>query len=347
MAVGSYTSQDGKRRPLLAITKDSGVTWTFPTAVTTPNINPAFSKNGNLNNVYYYGGTWFILGSYNDGRLDTQGLPAERLLFAKSTNSGASWVYPATMLHPLTTPAFNNKKSEVTGISCSGRTCIATGYYEDTKGIFRPLLALSTNLGSTWTFPKAASNPTTSPAFLKYGGYYKVSCYTKNCVAVGFYTDTSNKMRPLMIVTNDLGKTWHFPAAISQLQGLTVIPSTTTLLALSGVACRGISCIATGFSEPKTGFKKPLLAVSKDYGKTWVYNKSIFKSNVGRSLYTPIYQGKTCMILGSETTPTSSKPLIGITQNNGDTWVYPTQVQQPTLHPPFVSYGTFTQFGDW
>lgn len=100
--------------------------------------------------------------------------------------------------------------------SCSSTVCIAVGEYDDINSQRQPLLALSQNNGTSWTFPLATSQPTVTPAYDRLGTYSSASCNGNTCIAGGHYFDATQQQRPLIAQSTDNGVTWTFPTSITQ-----------------------------------------------------------------------------------------------------------------------------------
>ena len=116
------------------------------------------------------------------------------------------------------------------GASCSGNTCIATGFYNDGT-TNRPLLALSHDAGASWTYPSAITStqlPVTFHSGILNGG---ASCSGTTCIAIGYYNDGTVN-RPLLALSEDGGFSWTYPTSISS----TALPSPFNMGSLNGGA---------------------------------------------------------------------------------------------------------------
>jgi hypothetical protein len=249
-AVGRYVDPEGILRPLLAQSTDGGENWNYPTNVTQPDV-PLFYI-GMLNAIYCDGSTCIAVGSYVDTTAN------ERPLLAMSHDAGNTWTYSTAISQPDIVPEFSDK-GIFYGVNCSTEgVCIATGKYTDKNNIQRPLLALSQDQGSSWTYSAAVSQPTTTPAFANQGQLGAPQCRgtgsTAICMASGSYQDINGVVRPLLATTQDGGTSWHFSESVSQ-------PSTTPAFANQGTLYNALidqsvlNCYKTSNNKPACQIK--------------------------------------------------------------------------------------------
>jgi trimeric autotransporter adhesin len=334
LAAGQY-SDGSVTRPLLALGTDAGASWTFPTSITQPTTTPAFSSDGIFRETSCNGTTCIVVGQYKDSS------GTSRPLLALRTDAGASWTFPASITQPTTTPAFSSN-GNLSGASCNGLTCIAVGQYRDSSGTGRPLLALSTDAGASWTFPTSITQPTTTPAFSSNGNLSGASCNGSTCIAVGQYRDSSAITHPLLALSTDAGASWTFPTSITQ---PTTTPAFSNFGTFSGASCNGSTCIAVG-SYHDAAVPRPLLAVSTDAGASWT-----FPSSITQPITTPAFNslgglsgascnGTTCIAVGQyEDTSITTRPLLALSTDAGASWTFPTSITQTTTTPAFNSGG--------
>lgn len=332
---GQYTDTSNTVRPLLALSSNTGATWSFPDDITQPSTTPAFSTNGRLEGSYCDRNICITAGRY----LATDGV--QRPLLALSSNAGNTWTYPEGITNLTTTPAFSSG-GIFFGTNCHNSICIAGGGYTDINTIQRPLLALSTNTGNTWTFPTTITQPSTTPTFSSGGQFIGTNCHGSICVAVGYYTDTSAVRRPLLALTTDAGSTWTYPEDITN---LTVTPAFGSNGQLLSASCHDSTCIAVGFYSDINAIRRPLLALSTDTGSTWS-----FPENMTQPTITPAFssgnfrgvscEGNTCFASGTYVdTNTISRPLLAVSADAGKTWAFSNSITEPTTEPAFSSGG--------
>ncbi|WP_207385576.1 Ig-like domain-containing protein, partial [Legionella gratiana] len=222
VAVGLYSDASAVSRPLLAVSQDSGVTWTFPGSITAPFFTPSntypFQGDGVLFGVSCDGSICVAVGRYTD----TNNI--KRPLLAQSTDAGVTWTYPTSVTAPVFTPSntypFGNPTGSqitfLTSASCHGSICIAVGSYTDSNTIIRPLLVQSTNSGATWTYPESITAPSfpSAYAFSNFGSLIRARCDGNICIAAGIYTTGDPTRRPLLAQSTDSGVTWTYPESI-------------------------------------------------------------------------------------------------------------------------------------
>ena len=80
-------------------------------------------------------------------------------------------------------------------------TCIAPGYYYDSVNIYRPLLALSQDAGSSWTYPASISSSALPLSFIN-GSFLAGSCSGATCIATGTFNDGFVN-RPLLALSQN------------------------------------------------------------------------------------------------------------------------------------------------
>lgn len=345
-------------RPLISISTDKGLTWNFPNTpnevIFTPaNTNP-FSA-GQLNSAFCNSEICISAGTYTDGVID-------RPLLAKSIDRGVSWVYPTNMNDPVFTPANTNpflNSGGLFGGACDDSICIAAGTYIDLMTVRRPLIALSTDHGQTFSYPDLLTSPIFTPAntypFSDNGYFSKTSCSANLCIAAGYYLDSMSTTRPLLVETKDKGATWSFPESIT---APFFIPGNSQPFVdngkLLGTGCSGSTCVAAGFYS--TGVVQlPMAAVSNDAGLTWTYPESVTQVIFSPANPNPFVDsgrlggvscsGTLCVAAGSYNDGTTKRPLLAFSNDSGQTWTYPAATNAPVFSPvnlhPFVNSGEF------
>lgn len=344
IAAGNYFSA-GTRRPILAISHDSGTSWNFPAVINAPVFTPdntnAFVGNGRFFAVNCHGAICIAGGLYSSGGID-------RPLLAVSQDLGQNWTYPSAINAPVFTPdntnAFSNNGS-FNGVACQDSVCIAAGSYRS-GGIERPLLALSQNATVTWTYPSVVNSPVFTPdnsnAFTANGSFADVNCQGTTCIAVGRYFGGGTQ-RPLVAVSHDAGSSWTFPSSVT---APVFTPDNTNAFTgsanLLSISCQGPDCVTGGFYFGGGGFR-PLLAVSHDAGSSWT-----FPSSVTAPVFTPdntnVFTndgqfndvhcaGGLCIAAGFYITGGVQRPLLAVSQDLGQTWTFPSAANSPIFTP--------------
>lgn len=359
-AVGSYRSI---RRPLLTYTPDLGNSWIFPGNVTTPVFTPnthPYLEDGELMSASCSNSVCVAVGRYTTN----VGTPIRPLL-VQSQNSGNSWDYPGSITDPVLAPDTYDNYGNFTSVSCTGTTCVAVGSYESPGLIRRPLLAVTNDSGSNWSYDNSVTTPIfTAPAtypFVGLGIFNAVSCISTTCVAGGYYND-GVAQRPLLAVSQDLGNTWVFPFSITAPDFIPGNPFPyNNNGTINSVSCTSSICIAVGTYFDAGNVQRPLLAQSLDSGSTWEYPASItnpsfvpfdyFSFDNNGQLYSAKCNEEICIASGTyfSSSLTTTTPLIVTSKDKGVTWEYPAVITdiyfEPNNNNAFSSDGVFYGIG--
>ena len=331
----SYTYQNtgGGLSPLLYATFDNGLHWSTPiTSQTAP--SDAISPQQNaLEAVACSGTNCVIAGGYET--TSTSFVPNA----AQSTDGGKTWNYTLTSSAVFPGDFANN--GFLNSVACQGLICVAGGQYTGSGGKTYPLLAQSSNSGSTWAYKINSSSPAL-PGDFQNTGTFNAEVVSGNVVlAIGTYTNTSNQVIPITALSNDGGNTWAYQTI--------ALPSdfnTVSTLFTPRVNCSGNLCILsmTYGDNASQGF--PLVQVSHDHGQSW--------TNVVNSTYPTLpadetqllvltgasCNGTTCVIGCDYRSNTASEnPGILLSKDSGVTWKYVVTSQTPGLPSGFVSGG--------
>lgn len=312
-------------RPLIAVSQDSGVTWTYPESAITPMLTThPFLDYGKLFGASCNGHTCIAGGSYYDALPLTNPKP----LLAVSQDSGMTWDYPDS----VTTPTFLlNPFSSGTlrGASCSDSTCVAAGRYEDTTTIVRPMLVVrNQSTSNLWVYPEDVTTPQFTPTaanpvvypFVS-GEFLSTNCSGNTCIATGSYDD-GMVHRPLLAVSHDAGNNWDYPNSIPDPVGLTTYPFNRSGTLNSG-SCSGNTCIAVGLYDDGL-YNQSMLAVSQDSGSTWNYVDSVttsVNSNYSNLLATSC-SGNVCIASGYYIDGMKPYMFLVSSQDSGTTWTF-------------------------
>lgn len=355
IAAGEYLNN---RRPLLTYSQDLGNTWIYPSSITMPMFTPGnpfpYSSNGHLVSTSCSNSICVAVGGYNEGPG-----PTNRPLLAQSTDSGNTWIYPASITNPqFITNVFDNF-SDLYGVSCSGNTCIAVGRYMSFgDNVYRPLFALTQNAGISWSYPEAPTSPIFQPndtnPFVNFGTINSVSCIGTTCVAVGSYSDGLTQ-RPLLASSQDSGSTWSYRETTN---APVFTPTNSYPFDRDGqfnsVSCTSSICIAVGSYVDNTNVEAPLLAQSTDSGITWFYPTSITAPifepedmnvfvDAGRFNSAQCNEN-ICIASGSYIDDSSKqRPLLASSKDKGVTWTFSEAINAVEFTPnntnPFDSAG--------
>ena len=350
VAAGTYTDTNNTARPLLALSQDSGTSWSYPESITAPVFTPNNTipfVTGYFHAVSCAGATCAGVGFY----LDASNISYP--LLALSQDSGTSWSYPESITElGFTTNVFSNN-ANLAGVNCTGTLCIAVGTYTDISNIKRPLLALSQDSGTSWSYPESITAPVFTPSdtyvFTGLGAFAGVSCTGTTCIAVGEYYDPSNIRRPLLAFSQDSGSSWSYPESITA-PVFTNYPLGHNGGSFASASCTGTTCIAVGSYNDFSSTQRPLLALSQDSGSSWNYPESIiapvfttYPYSNGGVLASASCTGTTCIAAGSYTdTSSTQRPLLALSQDAGSSWSYPESITAPVFTTnPFSTSGSF------
>lgn len=273
VGVGSYDPSNQQiLRPLLALSRDAGLTWSYPGSIpdvkfTPDNPNPPTNNYSMvLQSVSCHDKTCVAVGHY----------PAKngaRPLVVTSRDAGKTWIYP-------TSPTAS--RGLLNGVSCTASFCVAVGYYTDTKDQDRPLLGVSQDGGLTWKYSDQVAKPVFVPnnshPFSSDPALRSVSCSGKYCLVAGSYRDKKQVVRPWVIFSKDSGKSWIYPDAVTA----PVFSKRFREGQLLSANCNTGACTASGFYEDSTDTMRPLVVLNKDGGKTWT-----FPTKITEPVFTP------------------------------------------------------------
>ena len=233
LAAGS----SGAGEPLLAISRDHGMTWTTKIAHNTP---AEALKNGILYEVSCSGhGANAVCAAVGQYRFGADPLPTLAYL-AVSNDSGTTWQIKNT-------PGIEILRS----VSCS-----KSGDHTICAAVGGDKILISNDNGNHFKI-KPIKDSVAQP------GLSQVSCFGSACIAVG-----SAAFYPLIVTSKDNGNTWH----INRSANLTTKDFSNGLATISCANSNNHqkpTCIAGGIYA-----SKPTILVSHDQGATWHLNKS-------------------------------------------------------------------------
>lgn len=359
IAAGVYTDTTPKSLPMLALTTNHGTDWIFPSAI--PNVAVIHThpfNYGSFNAATCTSNICLAVGNFCD--LLNVCYP----MVVSSTDNGNSWNYadsaaqidfvPDNVSYPWSASAA--RPSGFNGTSCSGSHCISVGFYYDTLGKQRPMLAESTN-NSPWVYPSSVNQVQFSPdnashPFSSVGALSKAFCNQSICIAVGSYRDNTNIYRPLLVQNSGVGNSWIYPSSINAVQ---FTPDNITHPyqdqgVLFGPSCSGLLCVAPGaYQDTSSGFR-PLLALTIDGGLNWSYPSIINEVQFspdnlshpfgsGGWLGSSFCTGTTCLAAGGYTDSFFDfRPLLARSSDGGSTWVYPSEINAVIFTPDNVTH---------
>ena len=351
IAAGNYFTNDTQQLPLIAQSSDGGRLWTYPKSIhqhLETQIDPSFIE-GFLKNASCSKSTCETVCIASGGYCNVSQC---KPLLAISKNKGSSWTYPPEIFQNLTTkvdPNFGGGSFESSSCVGSGNEtiCTAAGAFFNNSTIL-PLLALTQNGGSSWSYPPSIFSdlPTRIGREFIGGLFNSTSCAgsgrTTVCIAAGtFFRDGPNY--PFIAVSRDAGSTWTYPDFIYTKLKVVVDPKFVSGIFL-GTSCTGKGrkaiCVAAGGYCRDSGCssENPLIALSTNGGKSWTYPPSVYTDLMTK--IDPKFQlgffrdisctgdenYSFCMAAGQYSNDVTTFPLIALSNDSGQTWTYPTDI---------------------
>lgn len=327
---GGYYSPVFVRYPVLAANSGSGASWVF-TIDENINLPAGFSQQGGIYSVTCSGNLCLAGGNYIGAFIKYPSL-------AVSADAGATWTYAIEKNNQLP-PSFSDE-GVISSVSCDGQLCAVGGQYSVSGTLF-PLLAVSTNAASSWTYKIDNDPPTLPSSYQAQGVFIDTSCSGTTCVAGGQYSNGTLSY-PMLSVSTNGGGTWSY-----KVDSATLLP-----LDYAGggkfykVICSGQVCIAVGqYNDNATSY--PMLVVSTDAGQTWSYKIDKTPSTLPPNyLDSGIFRAVSCSGLfctagGSYATNSNSFPLLAESQDGGNTWTYAVDNNPATLPVDYDTEGFF------
>lgn len=339
----SSTTQPETQFPLIAHSNDGGSTWNYPATVVS-NLPPDFSAEG-----FFFNNTCVRQDCVAVGQYQSTPLKKFIPLLANSHDGGATWTYPDTIRTNL--PSDFDQAGVFNFASCNLTSCVAVGTYSTNivNLPHRPLIAVTHDGGSTWTYPQSVF--TNLPRdFVSVTELNYVSCNANRCVAVGQYESNrgSNLHFPLLLTSQDNGDTWTYSLNI-----INNLPADYRVAAgFNAVTCNRNICIAVGSykSANFNGEFMPLLASSTDGGQIWTYPPSIIDNattlsfNIINGTFSSVScNDNDCVAEGQYQSKRSGGfyyPLIAVSHDGGKFWTYPPTAYS-NLPADYSDKGTF------
>lgn len=372
IAGGTYSTASAFL-PLLAHTDNGGSSWTYPSSIfqnLTTAIDPEF-KNGSLFATSCTKSTCDSVCVTAGNFCKTTGCDRQFPLLAVSTDKGVTWKYPAAIHQDLEIkldPTFRD--GFFVSASCAGTgnkaICTSVGSFTNSS-IVLPLLALTRDGGTTWTYPPDIFQnlATVIGHSFNAGIFNATSCSGQTnktlCIAVGSYFRKSGAGIPWLALTKNGGLTWSYPDFIyTKLK--TLVDPDFVGGTFDGASCIGSGktgiCVAAGNYCRKDGLCFPLIARSANGGKTWSYPPSVYSNlltiinpNFTFGFFSDISCKGTpdynfCMASGQFSTSAGETfPLVAISHDSGNTWTYPAYLYTnlTTIIDPDLAIASFVR----
>ncbi|MFI4919063.1 MAG: sialidase family protein [Legionellales bacterium] len=355
VAAGAYQSTNAGNYyyPLLATSKDGGVSWaytidSYTTTLPADYVTWVVSSDSVFTSASCTGQICVAAGNYSNG-------VAIYPLIATSKDSGNTWVYTLDSLTPTSVPgdfSTANNTGVFASASCTGQTCVVAGTYPNSTAQY-PLIATSQDGGNTWGYTlDSSSTPSVPTDFSTVGAFTGASCTGQACVAVGSYYN-GTVYYPLVATSKDNGNTWIFTVdsyktalPVDYVSGAGGMSSVFT-----SVSCSGQTCVAAGaYSNTGANNTYPLIATSNDSGNTWTYtvdSATTLPSDYvtgsqgkGSAVFTSVScTGQICVAAGSYSNGTAIYPLVAMSKDSGNTWVFTVDSYTTALPVDYVTGG--------
>lgn len=144
-------------------------------------------------------------------------------------------------------------------------SCVSVGSYFDGQ-TQHPMLAVSEDTNGHWTYRIDKTLSTLPANYAREGVFFKLTCASLNCAAIGEYIAQDNKLYSMLVVSNDGGKTWHY-----KVDALNTPPGFYDNGDFWDVHCSTELCAAVGEFQERSMKNRPLFITSADGGRTWHY----------------------------------------------------------------------------
>ncbi|MDR3502724.1 MAG: sialidase family protein [Legionella sp.] len=164
VAVGTFSTSASY--PLAATSSNSGQTWSYTINATTPQLPSDFfaGSDNYFSGVSCSGNICIAVGAYLKD--STTNFP----LLAASSDGGKTWIYRINSSYPVLV-GDTMENGYFNTASCQGTYCMAAGSYQSTSGTSYPLLAVSSDGGTTWAYRVDGVSPAL-PADYADGGVF-------------------------------------------------------------------------------------------------------------------------------------------------------------------------------
>jgi hypothetical protein len=232
-----------------------------------------------------------------------------------SANAGNAFNQTLSINYQGRTPLESPVSFSVPSTPSVGTTVLVAAGTNETDGV--PLVASSSNSGTTWSVKPISSNPSA-------GVLNAANCTgtgsTALCVAAG--TDNSTGAEPMVVESIDGGTTWSIQTIIGNPNG-----------ELRSAKCIGSGASALCIAVGSVSGAGPVLVQSTNGGATWSV-QTIAGNPTGGSFFGSSCTGSgasaICIAVGRNNPPSGNAPLIAQSTDGGATWAVKTITGNPT-----------------
>lgn len=220
-------------------------------------------------------------------------------------------------------------------LKVNGTPIAIPGNYTD--GVTRrPLLALSNDQGSTWSYPASITTPNVTPSIANRAELIDAACDTSTCVAIGVYVDGSGESHPLIASSTNAGASWSYSNNLGGLIDVSPV----------SVACNTNTCMISGTQSNMNGERNMFIAIKNNKGGSWTIPSTFSQPSLDPAyakdgaIYKVYYYNSVWFALGSyRDVYDVVRPFLARSTNEGVTWELNNSVSKPNLSPAFLKEG--------
>jgi len=248
-------------------------------------------------NVFLVNSALTAVGAYSSNETSFPGI-------ATSNSQGSTWKQQTLPLPSNIVSAY------LTGVTCSGATCVAVGDYSSNTYDL-PGVALSTDNGMTWS-----QQVLTPPPCFNSGYLSGVNCNNNICNAVGAYTNSSPQFGTARSLDN--GNSWSQRA----------LPLLSPYVSgeLVGISCSGNICVGAGTYTDNSFVRYAAAIYSTDTGNSWTQVALPLLDGIRDEHLNGIScSGTFCIAVGEYDNGSGNQlPGIAVSTNGGSSWTQST-----------------------
>lgn len=269
VAAGDFTNAQGQTQGVTETSSDGGVTWDLAHPVTfAAGVLNSTNPESAFDSVSCSGLDCVAVGYYYP--------PGDSFAAMTDTSSdgGQTWTdaQPVNFANGVQNSTMSD--SNLFSVSCSGTTCVASGYfYGVITDVYQGMTVNSSDGGLTWETaqPVVLANGLQNPA-APFSELADVSCSGLTCVAVGFYYDPDHIYRSMTATSTNGGVTWADAQATTFPTGM--LDASAPYNELESVSCSGMTCVAAGGYQNDQLYNSSMTVTSTNGGVTWANAQS-------------------------------------------------------------------------
>lgn len=309
---GFYTS-DQVTYPMLGVSNNNYKSVEYKIDKTAGSLPPDFTDNGIFYNSSCNKNFCAAVGTYEDF------YKTSYPMLAFSTDSGESWVYEIDKNLQTLPPTFYHS-GLLTDVDCGENFCVTSGKYFTKSTQAYPMIAVKNFSETRWRYEVDSRNLPTD--YANDANIFSIRCDSNVCLAGGQYGARDKQFYPMLIMSNDSGRTWQYKFDKTHY----LFQTQSSIRSFYATKCHKNICIASGDFR-----NSPQLLITKDGGDTWEYKEVL---GLSRELtkeeqiaYGAFYRincdADTCIAAGEYTNYAKNvRPLLAVSTDGGNTWVY-------------------------